>query len=362
MRSTILFLTLLVFISCTATEIDSYDTVLLEMAKDVRAEAIFATMSVQLQQSSGFDRVVALLNTLVDDARKQVSDTNKLWNKTKARCEVATMKFKERQDFYTSRQQRSDEYIKTAKEQKLEAESLLQFLGTSSTWFTEFQGKAKQRHAEDTKTYEANINTANSAIKLLDETVKTVDDWKVGSTAFVQTNLEKISGAYQQLKSYKINIPQSFVELAATDIVVRQRLLEWLGAMRLTLLEARTNYENKLNEERKVWDEMETKVASLLQVYEADTKFANEHITLFETVVTNITKNLDLYTSLVTENQKVIESNSSYCSTEKTNYEHAKAVADEQLALFKDVRNYFRTNYSKISKFVREKYNSSTTQ
>ena len=228
-------------------------------------------------------------------------------------------------------------------------------LGTPS------QTRERERHAADTTAYENNIKTANAAVTVLDETVKTVEDWRVGSTAFVQTNLEKISGAYQSLKSYKINIPTSFVELAASDVVVRQRLLEWLGTMRLTLLEARTNQENKLSVERKVWSEIEERVAGLLKTFEQDTKHASEHIALFETVATNISKSFQTYNDLVAQNQKVIEANNSYCSNERTNFERAKAVADEQLNLFKDVRSYFRNNYSKISKFVKNKYRTSSS-
>src|SRR5687768_6305456 len=112
MKLTVLYLALLVFTSCTdvdmnmdmdlSTDLDmeTTDPILLEFSQDERAEAIFATMAIQMEQSGGFDRILALLTELVVDGRRQLHQAIKTWRRSSARCEVSSAGLRERQDYY----------------------------------------------------------------------------------------------------------------------------------------------------------------------------------------------------------------------------------------------------------------------
>jgi len=65
-----------------------------------------------------------------------------------------------------------------------------------------------------------------------------------------------------------------------------------------------------------------------------------------------------LFADLVLRNTGLIAANDSYCSVEKDNYTQVKDAIEQQLALFRDIRVYFKDNYSKINKFVKQAYNA----
>jgi hypothetical protein len=366
MKSTILFLTLLVFISASSNLIDSssYDSVLLEMAQDPRSEAIFATMAVQLRQNAGFDRVLALLNELVDDGRKQLHEANKLWKSTEARCDVSTMKFAERQAFYENKNTHIAESLEATKSDRDYADSTEKFLGTSAAWFSKFLADEQTRHKIDAEQAVKLYATAQAAVDNTDTAIKVVSEWTQGApavtkTALVQEKLNLVAASYLQIKSYKIVVPESFVQMAASDEQVRQRLLEWLGTLRITFLEAKDSVAQQNADVQTRAAEIEKAIGDLLYVYDGDQKFAHEQIAVHEAAAKTLSESAELFKKLVGENAALVLANNNYCTIEKANYSTAKSMIEDQLKLFRDVRTYFRNNYSKINKFVKGKYGKS---
>ena len=357
MRSTIVFLTLLVFISCSTKMLTSYDSVLLQFSSDPKAEAVFATMAIQLKQTGGFDRVLALLNELVEDGRKQLHDANKLWRETEARCDVSTMKFNERQDFYATRAAHLAEAVLEATQEKGVSQASSEFMANASVVFKAFLEKEVARHDSDIAMITGVVQAHEEAITSCDAAIKAVQEWTEG-TAFVQTALKKVTDAYLQVKSFHIFIPNSFVELAANDQQVRQRLLEWLSSLRLVILDAKSTFEKDLKDGEAFWDSIEVAVEDLLAVYTGDAVFATAQIQTFEDAITMNDTSKALFDQLVSKNSALVTANAEYCGVEQNNYVAAKALMEEQLAMFRDIRTYFKDHYADINKFIKEKYAS----
>jgi len=280
MRSTILFLTLLVFISCS---IDSTshetDPVLLELSNDPRSEAIFATMSIQLREpgQAGFDRILALLNELVEDARKQMQENRKLWAGTKARCEVTTQRLNEQEDYHKARILGLGHTLENVQKDASSAKGQVEFLTASQKTIADFLQNELNVIKQTRELYEGKQQGARNGVELADKAIEKIKSWEPNQPAgasFIQEAIEKVADAYLQVKSHKIFIPNSFVELAADDNQFKQRVLEWVGILRVGFLESEDSWKNVIkHREEHIWGPIQKELADLLKDYENDTKF-----------------------------------------------------------------------------------------
>lgn len=382
MRSTILFLALLVFVSCTTEMTESYDSVLLEMATDPRSEAVFATMNVQLKQEGGFDRVLALLNQLVDDGRKQLHVANKIWRKTEARCDVATMKFAERQNYYETKESSLSQLISEMYKEKNDAASSAASMKVYSAWFEGFNRRNVLRKAESAAALNKRYTAAQDAVAATKKAIETVSNWTVRGKAapasrvksdkpkksgksgkygknkksFIQEDLEEVASAFLELKGFELVIPESFVELAADNHKVRRRLLEWLGQLRVTFVEIADHYQQKAAARSEIFGRQIEAVKALLAKYALDATHAKHAVARFSTHLSSAKEAIEFVAKLSKQNAKLVIANKDYCRVEKHNYSNTKNLIDGQLVLFGKIKRYFIDNYKKISKFIKKKY------
>ena len=371
MRSTILFLALLVFVSCTTEMTESYDSVLLEMATDPRSEAVFATMNVQLKQEGGFDRVLALLNQLVDDGRKQLHVANKIWRKTEARCDVATMKFAERQNYYETKESTLNQLISEMYKEKNDAASSAASMKVYNAWFEGFNRRNVLRKAESAAQLNKRYTVAQDAVAATKRAIETVSNWtvrgkpvaqarksgkKLAKKSFIQENLEEVTSAFLELKGFELVIPESFVELAADNHKVRRRLLEWLGQLRVTFVEIADHFQQKAAARSEIFGRQIAAVSALLAKYALDATHAKHAVARFSTHLSTSKEALEFVAKLSKQNAKLVIANTDYCRVEKHNYSNTKNLIDGQLVLFGKIKRYFIDNYKKISKFIKKKY------
>lgn len=374
MRSTILFLALLVFVSCTTEMTESYDSVLLEMATDPRSEAVFATMNVQLKQEGGFDRVLALLNQLVDDGRKQLHVANKIWRKTEARCDVATMKFAERQNYYETKESTLSQLISEMYKEKNDAASSAASMKVYNAWFEGFNRRNVLRKAESAAALNKRYTAAQDAVAATKKAIETVSNWTVRGKAapaarksgskkgkkanksFIQEHLEEVASAFLELKGFELVIPESFVELAADNHKVRRRLLEWLGQLRVTFVEIADHYQQKAAARSEIFGRQIEAVKALLAKYALDSTHAKHAVARFSTHLSSAKEAIEFVAKLSKQNAKLVIANKDYCRVEKHNYSNTKNLIDGQLVLFGKIKRYFIDNYKKISKFIKKKY------
>jgi hypothetical protein len=349
---------------------ESYDSVLLEMATDPRSEAVFATMNVQLKQEGGFDRVLALLNQLVDDGRKQLHVANKIWRKTEARCDVATMKFAERQNYYETKESTLNQLISEIYKEKNDAASSAASMKVYNAWFEGFNRRNVLRKAESAAQLNKRYTVAQDAVAATKRAIETVSNWTVRGKAapaarksgkkpnksFIQENLEEVTSAFLELKGFELVIPESFVELAADNHKVRRRLLEWLGQLRVTFVEIADHFQQKAAARSEIFGRQIAAVSALLAKYALDATHASHAVARFSTHLSSAKEAIEFVAKLSKQNAKLVIANQDYCRVEKHNYSNTKNLIDGQLVLFGKIKRYFIDNYKKISKFIKRKY------
>jgi polyhydroxyalkanoate synthesis regulator phasin len=336
----------------------SYDNVLLEISSNPSSEAIFATMSMQLKSEGGFERVLALLNSLVEDGKKQLHEAKKIWGATSSRCDVSTYKFHEKQDFYENRLNTLIQEVDESNTEVSNCSWMVQALGESQAWFQTFYDNEVSIHATEAALLNEILADSEAALDSVNEAIESVQNWTPASASFLQTSLKKITASYLQLHKFNIVVPSSFVQMAASDAAVKTRLLEWLNTLRVSFLDAQSSASDALASKQAIWTEIESQTQDLIATYVDDIEDFNDKQELFTENLTNLEGAVTIFQQLVDNNSQLVQSNSDYCDIEQTNFENAKDVLESQLALFKQIRDYFKTNYAKINQFVKDKYNS----
>lgn len=358
MRSTLIFIGLLLAVSCTSDIIDgSYHPALLEISQDPRADAIFATIAVQMKQESGFQRVQALLNTLADEARKQAHDARKLFQKTITGCDVARHVYKQKAEVITNYISINSHNIKDAKETRAFAKDTVDEQKKASTFFTGFLEREKAEHKAEGDMLDERVKLAKQGSEEVSDLLKIVKNMSTKTeTSFIQSKLDKISEIYLQTHSMKVFVPASFVETAAQDDQVKQRITEWLNQLNVAFHESQGAWETSLGKRRDVWQKIENQTEDLI----TNIGINLQRMTVVAQVAKESVQNLEATDAKLNEwkqgNQELMASNEEYCNVEDENFNKAHVELKAQVKLFNKIRDFFRKNYENIDKFIKSNY------
>jgi predicted nucleic acid-binding Zn-ribbon protein len=320
-------------------------------------------MSMRLKQEgpAGFDRILGLLNELIEDAKHQIHEINKTHKAVSARCEVTTQRLRDQDGFMGTRLHDLTSHVELLTKDHESAQHTVSFLEESRTFFTTFLENERRRHQEELAFWSARAETVAAAIEETDNVIRMVNEWGTlqgpDNLDAVDAGIENLTDAYLQIKNYKIIVPQSFVQVAADDETTRQRLLEWLSEIRLVFLDAQQTVDTTVTLRQNAnWFPIENEVTQLLESYEADLEGLTNGIARYEENIATSEASLEEFQALFEENKGLIQANEDYCRFEETSFADADADLQEQLRLFKDVREYFMTHYTEINNFVKERY------
>ena len=355
MKTSIIFLTLLFAVSC---KIDSSDNAaFIQLTKDPRAEAVLATVAIQMQQNNGFQKVQSLLTDLLNSARENLHTNNKLFKRSQGRCDIYNHKLEEKDEYLGS-------LVESLKAEQITLEDAKERAGDAITSRTNLIQKysklleaEKSRFANEKSFYDSVQNTVADAQSALNELLASLRAaGNKASSAFVQTKIQKITNAYQKVFNVNIDLPTAFVQMSIDNNAARERIVSWLEDINMTFTamvtdiknDAQTrqanseNFEKVINDVNKALNEENSNITQLKQKYEL--------------LVADYVKNVISFEGFKTQNQANLVENKKYCETEKANYERVKKGSEENVEIYTDLLAYFMDNYRKISKMINDKY------
>jgi hypothetical protein len=358
MKTTLLFLSLLVLSTCSKLEMT--DPAFIELSRDVRAEGIFAAMSMQLTNEGGFDRVLALLNELVEEAKHQLHENTTLFSGVDARCSVAESKYQEKQDYYESRAGKWSDALKEAQEEKTESEVTSEARKNAHKSLNDFRTSQIENHEEQKKFVEERLLGIAEGVKSLEDALNSLKQVKSddASTAFLQKKLEKVSDSFLETHSIKVILPSGFVELAASDDQVKQRIHEWLSNLRILHLERQNEWESIRDKRQALHDQILAEVDRFLGDTQADIEHFSSALEIFKKGIENAEKQKNFFDELSGENKGIAETSREYCKVERHNFNEVKIALEAEIVLFKDIRAYFKDHYTKLNQWIQQKYKS----
>ena len=358
MRSTIFFISMLLFVSASKDLFDTQvETQLLELSKDPSSEAVFATMSMQLETEGGFDRVLGLLNTLVNDGKKQLHQMTRTWRRVSARCQVSAEMFETRQEFFDHAFTHGQRRVSNAQRRLSESKDNLAANGKSVTVFTNVLNNAIARHNNQAKIAQRSADVVNGAVDALTNAFKEVQNWTPRGAALIQSSMKAIATGFAEVNGYSLNLPTEFLETAGSDHKVRKRLLEWFGMLKKKVLGWRQSRQESDKRFMAAAKEQQTTLAALISALKAHSNNLTKTIERSNQSIKNNSRVVELYGKLRVENAALMASEKKYCGVEKDNFTRNESRTKAAIALFKEIRTYFIDHYKAVHSYIRAHFN-----
>merc|ERR1712032_1196936 len=161
------FITLLFAVSCNIQ--NPSEAAFVQLTKDPRAEAVLATVAIQMQANNGFEKVQSLLGELLNTARDNLHNNNMLNRKATARCEVYNHKLSERSEYLASVVESLNAERGTVEEARANAGEAIKARAALRTSYAGLKTAEAKRFASENNFYTGLKNTINEALTAVTE-------------------------------------------------------------------------------------------------------------------------------------------------------------------------------------------------
>lgn len=353
MKTSIIFITLLFAVSCNIQT--PSEAAFVQLTKDPRAEAVLATVAIQMQQNNGFEKVQSLLSELLNTAREHLHNNNMNNRKATARCDVYNHKLQERQEYLNSVVDSLNAEKTTVVEARDNAQEAIKSRVALAQTYAGLKTAEATRFTNERNFYTGLANTINEALNAITEIESRLKNANP-QPAFVQTGIKKITDSYHKVFNVKIDLPESFIQMSIDNDAARRRIIQWLADIRGTF----TAMVGSINDDNKARNENNTRFESLLEKIVDSLKVENENITnlvgRYNTLAGNYDENIASFTEFQTKNTENLAENKEWCTAEAAAYEKVRANSESNVRIYEELMNYFLQNYRRISKMINDKY------
>ena len=354
MKNTIIFITLLFTVSCNIDA--STEATFIQLTKDARAEAVLATVAIQMQQNNGFEKVQSLLSELLNTARENLHNNNMLNQKATARCEIYNHKLAERSEYLNSVVESLTAEKATVIEAEINAGAAVKSRIALGANYSKLAGDEKARFTTEKNFYSGLRNTIMEALNSVNDIAAKLKSNAPPTPAFVQTSIKKVTESYHKVFNVNIDLPEAFIQMSIDNDAAKKRIIQWLDDIKMTF----SSMVNSIDEDSKTRSENNTKFEALLEKIVDALKSENENITNIQKKYTSLAKSYDeniaSFGEFKTKNAENLKENAEYCATESAAYAKVKANSESNVKIYEELMNYFLENYRKISKMINDKY------
>jgi len=354
MKYTLLFLTLLFTVSCNIDT--SSEAAFVQLTKDARAEAVLATVAIQMQQNNGFEKVQSLLSELLNTARENLHSNNMLNRKATARCDIYNHKLAERSEYLNSVVESLTAEKATVVEAQTNAGEAINSRIKLSGVYAGLAKAEKGRFANENQFYTGLRNTIQEALTNVNDISAKLKSNAPPTPAFVQTSIKKVTDSYAKVFNVNIELPESFIQMSIDNDAAKRRICAWLDDIRGTF----ANMVSDINTDSKSRSENNGKFEALLEKIVEALKVENGNLANIQKKMAALAKSYDeniaSFAGFQKKNAENLKENADYCATEQAAYEKVKANSESNVKIYEELMNYFLENYRKISKMINDKY------
>lgn len=354
MKISLIFLTLLFTVSCNIDA--STDSAFIELTKDARAEAVLATVAIQMQQNNGFAKVQSLLTDLLNTARDNLHSNNMLNRKATARCQVYNHKLSERSEYLSSVVESLTAEKATVQEAEKSASSSIVDRSAMAKRYTAMSALEKTRFANEKLFYSGLSATINGALNSVNDLSARLKASVRPTPKFVQTSVKEITDSYSKVFNVNIDLPESFIEMSIDNNAARGRILQWLDDIKGTF----ASMVSSIDSDSKRRSDNNGKFVALLTVVASALDTENKNIMVLRTKYTELAasyaKNIQAFAGFNVMNTKNLKENTAFCAAEAAAYAKVKVNSESNVRIYEELMTYFLENYRKISKMINDKY------
>ena len=306
----------------------------------------------------GYAKVMFLVNDLIQNNRRQLQDIKRINHRVEGQCLVSTHNLSNRSRNFKSLL----EYFKLkstdALKEKTESINMRDNRKIHIQEYSNAQDSIKRSHQQDMKKWEDRLRTANDAIHRAGIAIKAVNEWSPNTShSFIETAIKETIRGYSKVTQYPLNYDPTFVQLAANDNKIKKRLYEWLNMLKGNLVQNLSYTQRSSSEVSRYFGILNNDLNSLIKLLNQDVTRLNHIIVNIDNLLKSYSSNEQIYLRLSRQTNRVIEANTVWCRVEGENYRSNLNRMSEQLKVFNDIKQWFRTNFSRVKQWIAKKYN-----
>lgn len=355
MKTSIIFIILLVTVSCSIHTTD--DAAFIQLTNDPRAEAVLATIALQMTQNNGFLKVQSLLTDLLNGARKNLHNNRKSFKKAQARCDIFTHRYQEKDEYFQTLVESFNGEKVTLNESKKRAGEAVRARTQAVVSYKKFQTEEKTRFQEENVFYNdvtAIVSHAQSSIAQLLASLKSQNKLR---TSFIQQNVQTVTEAYEKVFNLSVDIPSSLIQLSLDNNSARLRVISWLEDINMTFAAMITGIARDSNVRVANSQSFNGLLTTIIANLEADSRNISELKSKYVKSISEFEKNIKDFGNFRTTNHASLVENTNYCKNEKNSYDRVSKNSKGNVRIYEELLVYFNENFRKVSNMIYKKYN-----
>jgi ABC-type transporter Mla subunit MlaD len=341
-------------VSCKINTSDN--AAFVQLTKDPRAEAVLATVAIQMQQTNGFQKVQALLKELLDSARENLHHNNMLFRQAQGRCDIYNHKLAEKDDYLAS-------LVDSLNAEKITVEDATTRAGDAITARTELISSysallsaEEERFKAEGDFYSGIETTVADAQIALDELLASLSSNDEVAVSFVQTNVKKVTNAYQKVFNLNIDMPTAFIQMSIDNEAAKHRIVSWLQDIKMTFSTMVDEIKSAAETRSANSEGFKNTINTINDALRAENANITELKEKYEELVKEYGSNIEQFSGFKATNLENLHENEAYCQKESENYERVKKGSEENVNIYTELMDYFMENYRKVSKLINDKY------
>jgi len=352
------------FVSCSIKRLgDSVDLSTIpefvQLTNSPISQAFLSAISLRMEENSagGFQKIMALIDELIHDNRKQLQFIRRMNERVNGRCLISNNRLENRVNNFAS----LTSYFKSrgalALTERGESQTAMGSRNAQATYYTQTLTRLTNAATKFAKKWTTKISDLNDAYNKVNAAIKAVNDWTPKSTFFVEKSIKEGVEAYVQAKKgVPLKYDTDMIQLGANDVKIRRRLYQWLNMVKAGVVDGLDKVKSIQTEETKRWTAFASDVRALVAALQGDAKLLKANIASLDQLIKNYNDNEKIYASLQIQSNLVLTANKKYCNTENVNYDSSRRGMQAQLKVFAELRQWLRKNYHKVRSWVRKQY------
>jgi len=363
----LLFITLLVFVSCAIDKLDSsvdLDSVpeFVQLTSSPISKVFLSAISLRMEESTekaaGFAKVMALINELIHDNRKQLQQIRRINERVKGQCLVSNNKLANRERNFSTLLRYFKARGALALSEKSEGINMQNSRKQQASDYAAAKARFSVEYARKSKKWATRVKDLQDALTRINSALKAIADWKPATKpALIEEAVKESVDSYQKAMEYPLTYDSEMIELAANDNKIRLRLSQWMTFLKASVINSLDIAQTAGREITASYNKMQTQLTQLIALETNDAVRIGKSIANWTLLIKNYGDNEKIYTALSAQTALVLKANKAWCKVETSNYEKNRDSMEAQLKVFVDLKQWLRKNYSRIRDWIRKKYN-----
>jgi hypothetical protein len=331
-----------------------------ELSAQPVSQAFFSAAALRIKEEggrAGFQKIMALMNELIHDNRKQLQKIRKINARVQGECVVVKHKLNDRAIFFSGQSKYFKRRGSVTIEEKTEAVNIRNSRNAQFASFGGLLTAATARYGRKMKKWNSRCANGQKALNKVNTAIRAVTDWSPKtSTGFIQQTIKETADLYVQVKKMPLTVPDEMIQLAASDKKLKRRLFQWLNYLKASIIDNVAKCQRSRSGVQRLYSNLKKTVNLLRNALSVDAKKLGQAIENYTMLIKVYSQNERIYHNLDTQNNLLVQANNKYCATELNNFSAGQKAMEGQLATLVKLRFWLRKNFHRVKRWIKRRY------